>query len=398
MPVSFFCKTTASKVWKSVVSVSAAGRKRGRGRGKGLTKDFNLGQEIGLGRRKIIAEGLNVRVAKDRTLKNVEEIGDNEEEFRQRLEEGRHVGLRGKKFKEKPIDRGWSGRKSHGRQAGQPDDYNETEFEGFQSTVLMLRPLFGMSGVLGRTKRMHALVVTGNGNGLAGFSTALGKDGRSVVRHARNRAAQALVSVPIYDNHTVMHNFFSRYYFTTVFVERKPKGYGIKAHRIIKAICEAFGIKDIYAKVEGRTSNQINLTKAFFLGLMNQRNYQQMANEKQLHLVELRDEEFNNPIVLASPEGRVRTDDEIEASRENIDFTYYIYEGKIRSVPVKPPFTFVNHPDYYRHLDKVDLTKNKEMTKLQLAARYGDKKVKEVFPYFMSNAESFNKPNEKDKE
>lgn len=393
MPVSFFTKTTASNVWKSVTGVSAAGLKRGRGKGTGraIVKDFNRGQEIGVGRRKLVMSGLNAPVTTANKLVDIHDVGQNQE-FSDNLSKVRTQMNVYRKFREIPLDRGWSGRKAHGRKAGPPAPYNETEFEGFESTVLMLRTLMGMSGVLGRTKRMHGLVVTGNGNGLAGFSTAIGKDARGVIRHARNRAGQSLVSIQRSDNHTVMHDFFSRYYFTTVFVERKPKGYGIRAHRVIRAICEAFGIKDLYAKVEGSSNNKINITKAFFLGLMNQKKYEDMAEEKRLHLVDLRQENFNFPKVLASPKSPVRSDHEIKNSGENLDFTYYIYDGKIRQVRPKPRLFWENYPMWYRHLDKLDLTKNREKTKLLLAAKYGDKKVLDVFPFFKSNADSFNKP------
>lgn len=393
MPSSFFCKSSAANVWKSVTGVSAAGKKRGRGSGTGraVVKDFNRGQIIGEGRTKLVLPGLNTRVMAGPKLIDVQEAGPNEQ-FQENLSKVRQQMNLFRKFREAPLERGWSGRKAHGRHAGPPSDYNETKFENFDSTVLMLRPLLSMSGQLGRTKKMHGLVVTGNGNGLAGFAVAIGKDGKAVVRNARNRAGQSLISIPRWDNHTVMHDFFSRYYATTVFVQRKPKGYGLRAHRIIKAICEAFGIKDLYAKVEGSTSNQINLTKAFFLGLMNQRKYQDIANEKELHLVETREENFGFPVVLASPEGRVRTDAELNATNENLDFMYYIYDGKIKMVKPKQRSPFEDHPGWSKHLDKLDYGKNREMVKLMLAAKYGDTKVRDVFPYFRSTAESFNNP------
>lgn len=395
MPSSFFCKLTATNVWKSVAGVSAAGLKRGRGRGTGraIVKDFNRGQEIGVGRRKLVMGGLNTPVISSNKFTDLHDVGQNKE-FHENLAKVRKEMNVYRKFREAPLDRGWSGRKAHGRHAGPPDPFNETEFENFNSTVLMLRPLLGMNGILGRTRRFHALVVTGNGNGLAGFSVSIGKEGKAVVRHARNRAGQQLVSIQRWDNHTVLHDFFSRYYDTTVFVERKPKGYGIRAHRIIKAICEAFGITDLYARVEGSTNNQINLTKAFFLGLINQRKYEDMAEEKGLHLVELRRENFNMPVVLASPKSKVRT--EFEIKNENLDFTYYIYDGKIKEVRPRLQYNFENHPTWYRYLDKLDYVKNREQTKLLLAAKYGDTKVKDVFPYFKTNAESFNKPKEEE--
>lgn len=390
----FFSRSLAKDLWRTVSGVSNAGRKRGRGKGtdKAKIKNFNIGQTIGIGRKKIVAEGLNMKVGQSPKLQ-VEEIADNTMEFEtNKLDAFKSQRVRSK-FVPKPIDRGWSGKRSHGKKSGQPEgpsEFDEEAFKGFDSTVLMLRPLFGM-GPRGRTKRSHALVVTGNKKGLAGFSTAVGNAPSSTVRRARNRAAQCLVHLPLYDNQTVLHNFFSRYHATTVFVERKPKGFGIRAHRIIKAICEEVGITDLYAKVEGSTSNQINLTKAFFLGLMNQKSYQSLADERQLHLVELRNENFNYPKILASPSGEVRNESDIKAKNENLDFTYYINGGKIKSVKVKRPSPFLNHPTYYKHLDRLDITKNREKTRIMLAAKYGDKKVLDVFPHFISKAGFFYK-------
>lgn len=396
-PVTFFTASTAKAVWKSVTGVSHAGMKRGRGRGVSrMVKDFNQGQSLGEGRRRLVIPGLNAPIATGRKPTTLEPAGENST-FQDKIEDARKMQNVYRKFKEKPIDRGWSGRRAHGKRAGPPEEYDDHVFEGFDSRVLMLRPLFGMSGVLGRIKRMHALVVTGNENGLAGFSTAIGNDPRSVVRHARNRAAQSLVSIPLCEGHTIMHNFFSKYHFTTVFVEKKPKGYGIRAHRVIRSICQAFGIKDLYAKLEGSTDNQINITKAFFLGLMNQRKYEDMANEKGLHLVEMNEENFYYPKLLASPDGQVRLDEEIKLNNENIDFTYYIYDGKIRQVKGRRPSTWVDDPKYYRFLDKRDYTKNREKVKMMLAAKYGDRKVKDVFPHFISNATSFYKAKPDDK-
>ena len=396
MPVSFFCKSTAANVWKSVTSVSAAGLRRGRGKGTSriIAKDLNKGQQIGTGRRKLVLPGLNTKIIGSTRPQDIQDVGENQE-FDQKLQQVRKEMSAFRKIREAPLDRGWTGRKAPGRKAGPPDDYNETSFDNFDSIVLMLRSIQTMTGIYGRTKKMQALVVTGNQNGLAGFATSSGNDGRAVVRHARNKAGQSLVYIPRWEEHTVMHDFFSRYYYTTVFVERKPKGYGIRAHRVIGAICEMFGITDLYAKVEGVTDNQINLTKAFFLGLMNQRNYSDMANEKQLHLVDLREENYFYPQVLASPNDRVRTDDELKSNNENTDFTYYIYDGRIKMVASKRKPFYETGPTWQKYLDRLDYEKNREQTKLLLAAKYGNTRVLDVFPYFRSTAGTFNKPNEK---
>ena len=45
----------------------------------------------------------------------------------------------------------------------------------------------------------------------------------------------------------------------------------------------------------------LNITRAFFLGLLRQRTHQVLANEKGLHLVELREENDNFPLVRSLP-------------------------------------------------------------------------------------------------
>lgn len=390
MPSSFFCKTTAANVWKTVIGVSAAGAKRGRGKGLGraFVKDLNKGQIIGVGTKRLVLGGLNSDVTVANKPVEIHNAGVNEE-FKENLTQIRQRMSTYIKKREAPLDRGWSGRKAHGRRAGEPDPHDDTPFEGFDSTVLMLRATTCMTGLKGRFRRMHGLVVTGNGNGLAGFATSIGPEPKSVVRRARNRAGQALVSIPRWDNHTVLHDFFSKYYFTTVFVSRKPKGYGVRAHRIIKAICKAFGITDLHAKLEGNTSNQINITKAFFLGLMNQRKYDDMAEEKRLHLVDMRNENFYYPTVLASPKSPIRSELELKKSAENLDFTYFVNQGKIKEVKGARKNLFESLPSWQKHLDKQDYVKNREKTKLLLAAKYGDTKVLDVFPYFRTTAQSF---------
>lgn len=59
-----------------------------------------------------------------------------------------------------------------------------------------------MTSHFGRTKRFGVIVVTGNGNGLAGFATAASGDSRSCLKTARNKAGQRLMYFERYDGHT----------------------------------------------------------------------------------------------------------------------------------------------------------------------------------------------------
>ena len=46
-----------------------------------------------------------------------------------------------------------------------------------------------------------------------------------------------------------------------------------RAHRIIRAICDLAGIKDLWCKVEGAMNPQ-HIVKAFMLGLLRQKTHQ----------------------------------------------------------------------------------------------------------------------------
>lgn len=59
-----------------------------------------------------------------------------------------------------------------------------------------------MTGNMGRKKRVSCYVVTGNQNGLAGFSSATTGEMKSCFSTARNKAGQRLIYFPKYENHT----------------------------------------------------------------------------------------------------------------------------------------------------------------------------------------------------
>lgn len=110
--------------------------------------------------------------------------------------------MSGKRFQKlTSLERGWSGNKMPGRSIGPPDPIGEDVFEGFDTRVLELKTVFNMKGNLGRKRRLSAFVVTGNENGLAGFSTAKAVDSKAVLRKAKNRAGQKLIHIDLCDGH-----------------------------------------------------------------------------------------------------------------------------------------------------------------------------------------------------
>lgn len=254
-----------------------------------------------------------------------------------------------------PLDRGWSGSKVPGRSIGPPDPIGEDNFDGFDTKVIEFKQVFNMKGNLGRKRRLSAFVVTGNKNGLAGFASAKAMDGKAVLRKAKNRAAQKLMNIELCDNHTVFHDFFCQFGLTKIFVEKKPEGYGLICHRAIKEICQLVGIKNLHAKVEGATGVQ-HIVKAFFLGLLAQKKFDDIAQSKGLNLVEFRPEYNNFPKVVGTPKV-CRKEEDIRYD-EIMDFSQFAMDGRIVLKKKKWPPFYANSYGYHIHLKKLEGRRN----------------------------------------
>ncbi|XP_050696102.1 28S ribosomal protein S5, mitochondrial-like [Eriocheir sinensis] len=369
---SFFNKLTADQLWKGVTSVSNAGKKQGRGKGVGkrLAKNLNRGQVIGVGKENMVWPGLNSPILRGRELVQ-QQLLPRDEEREAKLIKMRDSMGRFRSLQLDPMERGWSGTRMPGRSIGPPDPIGEDNFEGFDTKVLELKVVTCMTAIFGRKRRMSVFAVTGNGNGLAGFALSKATTAHAALRKVKNRAGQKLLYIHRYNNHTVLHDFFSQYGKTKIYVQKMPEGYGLVCHRAIRTICQVVGITDLYAKVEGSCNVQ-NMTKAFFLGLINQKTHQQLANEKKLHLVEVREERHNFPQVVASPEdGEVRTRAEIP-QEEEMDFTRHILDGRVRLVKKKYPPFYSKYYSYEIHMKSFAKRRNHEKIKLDMKVNEGE--------------------------
>lgn len=328
---TFFVQVPAEELWKGVVSVSNAGKKKGRGKRVGRKKatDLNKGQYLGTGKGNFVWPGLNVPIIKGRevlTLKQLPPDPKRSEEIiklRDQMSRIRYTA-------NPPLLRGWSGSRFPGQSVGPPDPVGDYTFEGFDSRVLEFKLVTNMTGTLGRKMSFSALVVTGNKNGLIGFGLGKAQLGKAAIRVAKNRAAQRLRFIPLYKNHTVYHNMFTQYHKSRVFIHKKEEGFGLRCHRALKTTCELIGIKDLHCKVEGSTKNVNAITNAFLDALINQETHSELADRMGYHVVEFRKERDNLPVVVASPSNGIAENSELKDEEEDlqVDFERLYYGGK----------------------------------------------------------------------
>lgn len=268
-----------------------------------------------------------------------------------------------------PSERGYSGRRLPGKSVGVPDPIGEYEFEGFDTRAIEFKIVNTMRGNLGRFRRHSAFVVTGNGNGVAGFAMGKSTDPKAAIRKAKNRAAQKLMHIQLCDGHTVFHDYFCQFGHTKIFVSKKPKGYGIVSHRVIKTICQLLGIKDLHARIEGATGVQ-HIVKAFFLGLLQQKTYDQMAEEKGLYLVEFRKDTNFFPHIVGTP-SICRKPEEIPKNEE-LDFKQYVMNGKVALRKKKHPPFYAEYHSYKIYLRRAEKRRSHVPIQQDLLARYGE--------------------------
>jgi len=321
-------------------------------------KNLNRGQVIGIGKRRVDFPGLTSKAytgtGKEMRKKPISEVSETfYSAYEEKVEESRATtGQKRMRRKVGALERGWSGGKPLGKKFGAPESANKDyRFNNFESILLEFKTVFHMTGNLGRVRRTSCLMVTGNGNGTFGYSLTPGKYGNNfkTFRSATNKAGLRLITIDRYEDRTVFHDFFSQFGNTRVQVRQQPPGSGIKAQRGIKAICEMAGITDIHVSLSG-SKNMQNVVKAFMLGLLRQKTHQTLADEKGLHLVEMRPENDFYPRVLASPsDGKIRTQAEI-GHNEILDFEMICFEGNLPEPRMEKRNPYEGTPGWDVHL------------------------------------------------
>jgi len=271
-----------------------------------------------------------------------------------------------------PLLRGFSGSKFAGQSVGTPERIGDYTFEGFDTRVLEHKMIATMTGNLGRKSFFSAFVATGNKNGLVGYGLGKSMMGKSAIKVAKNKAGQRLVHVPLFENRTVYHNMFSQLCNTRVFIHPKHKGYGLKCHRVIKALCQLIGIEDLHCKVEGSTGNAQNITKAFINALVSQETHQALADRSGLNVVEYRPDRSMIPTVIATPSaGHVADKKPVDEERElELNFDRMYYDGRVELVRPPRKFFYHDYPSHQRRMAENNKRRNQPQAQLLYKAGF----------------------------
>ncbi|XP_025271392.1 28S ribosomal protein S5, mitochondrial-like [Camponotus floridanus] len=104
-----------------------------------------------------------------------------------------------------PLECGWTSVTMDGRSI-ESDLIGKDTFESFETWILENKMITCMTSNLARKTRINSFIVTGNGNGLAGFALSKAKASLKTIKNRlskiKNRAGQRLMYIPTYKEHT----------------------------------------------------------------------------------------------------------------------------------------------------------------------------------------------------
>lgn len=119
----------------------------------------------------------------------------------------------------------------------------------------------------GRRFSFRAVVILGDRNGKVGMGVGKGPDVSQAVSKGVFQAKKNFLKVPITSIRTIPHVVEAKYASARVLLKPAHEGGGLIAGGPIRVIADLAGIKNITAKILGRTVNKLNNARATFEAL-----------------------------------------------------------------------------------------------------------------------------------
>ena len=114
----------------------------------------------------------------------------------------------------------------------------------------------------GKRFSFRATVAVGDYRGRVGLGVAKGLDFASAVMKAQRKAEQNVIKVDLLENRTVPYMLEAKYDAAQVRIKPASKGHGLIAGGSLRTILELAGVRDVSAKIVGRTKNKIANARA----------------------------------------------------------------------------------------------------------------------------------------
>jgi small subunit ribosomal protein S5 len=144
----------------------------------------------------------------------------------------------------------------------------------------------------GKIRSLYCLTVVGNGNGMVGYGEGKADEHASATEMATIQAIKRMVPVYRYEDRTVYGDVEGKFEASRVSLRARPPGFGIRAQYYVHEVCRCAGISDVGAKVRG-SMNGMNIVKAVFEALRQQKLPDTIAKQRGIHVVDVRERYFH---------------------------------------------------------------------------------------------------------
>ncbi len=134
----------------------------------------------------------------------------------------------------------------------------------------------------GRRFSFSAIVVVGDGNGVAGYGLGKANEVTDAITKGIDDAKKNLIKVPVYKG-TIPHEMIGKFGGGLVLLKPASPGTGVIAGGAMRAVLESAGVRDVLAKSKG-SSNPHNVVKATFNALIKMRDPFMVAEQRGVEL------------------------------------------------------------------------------------------------------------------
>ena len=114
----------------------------------------------------------------------------------------------------------------------------------------------------GKRFSFRALVIAGNKRGKVGAGMAKGLDVPSAIDKAKKQAEKNVFSVPLKDKRTIPYDIEGKSGAGRVLLKPAREGHGLIAGGPVRIVLDMVGVRDISAKILGKTTNKLANTMA----------------------------------------------------------------------------------------------------------------------------------------
>jgi small subunit ribosomal protein S5 len=125
----------------------------------------------------------------------------------------------------------------------------------------------------GKRFSFRATVVIGNKRGKLGVGMGKGLDVATTIAKAKHDAEKKLFTIPLKDKRTIPYDIDAKYCASRVRLKPTREGHGLIAGGSARAVLELAGVKDISAKLTGKTTNKLTNAMATVKALKGLKNY-----------------------------------------------------------------------------------------------------------------------------